>query len=282
MEMTELIYYTKFKEGAEKRKEFTAKLLEIHKNQIHGTVFIKPNMVSHEDYPTTTHPEILETVITWLHDQGHEIVCGDAQGVDVRTKNVQDTAIIRICREHGIEFLNLYEQPMKRLKSPRGFKLKMSAIPFEADSIISLPNLKTHPHWELRMTGALKMVVGYFSKGERIKMHMLILKSRWKCIAEANWFLMKQEGAPTHLTIMDAIQPLIYANELRHGGEPIFAGHMFASTSPSVLDLHGFDFLKQYEPRYADKTLNYVPYIQLAIEYGMGGPGYDLKEILLE
>ena len=117
-------------------------------------------MVSHEAYPTTTHPEILKTVITWLQDQGHEIICGDAQGVDVRTKNVQDTAIIRVCREQGIEFLNLYKQPMKRLKSPRGFRLKMSAVPFEADSIISLPNLKTHPHWELRMTGALKMVVG--------------------------------------------------------------------------------------------------------------------------
>ena len=132
------------------------------------------------------------------------------------------------------------------------------------------------------MTGALKMVVGYFGKSERIKMHLLILKNRWKCIAEANWFLLKQEGAPTHLTIMDAVQPLIHANELRHGGAPIYAGHMFASTSPSVLDLHGFSFLKQYEPCYANKTLNYVPYIQLAIDYGMGGPDYDLKEILLD
>jgi len=279
MEMVETIYFAKFEEGMEKREGFTRKILETFKDQIQGKVFIKPNMVSYEDYPTTTHPAILETVITWLQDHGHEIICGDAQGVDVQTKKVLDTTIIRICKKHGIDFLNLYQQPMKKFKSPRGFRLKMSAIPFEVDSIISLPNLKSHRHWELRMTGALKMVVGYFSKGERIKMHMIILKSRWKCIAEANWFLMKQEDSPTHLTIMDAIQPLIHANELRHGGKPIYAGYIFASSSPSVLDLHGFNLLKEYEPRYANKNINYVPYIQYAIDYGMGGPEYDLKEL---
>jgi len=277
--MPETIYYSKFEEGKEKRKEFTLKILELYKDQIKGKVFIKPNMVSYEDYPTTTHPETLETVITWLQDCGHEIIIGDGQGVDVSSKKVEETTITRLCQKHHLEFLNLYNQPMKKFKSPRGFRLKMSAIPFEAESIISLPNLKSHKHWELRMTGALKMVVGYFSKFERIKMHMIILKSRWKCVAEANWFLMKQEGAPSHLTIMDAIQPMIHANEARHGGEPVYAGHIFASDCPSVLDIHGFNYLKAYEPRYANKTLNYVPYIKYAVEYGLGGPEYELKEI---
>ncbi|MHA1428453.1 MAG: DUF362 domain-containing protein, partial [Candidatus Helarchaeota archaeon] len=77
--MVETIYFAKFEEGMEKREEFTRKILETFKDQIQGKVFIKPNMVSYEDYPTTTHPAILETVITWLQDHGHEIICGDAQ-----------------------------------------------------------------------------------------------------------------------------------------------------------------------------------------------------------
>ncbi|MHA1265330.1 MAG: DUF362 domain-containing protein [Candidatus Helarchaeota archaeon] len=279
--MPETIYFSQFDEGAEKRREFTLNILEQYQNQLKGKVFIKPNMVSYEDYPTTTHPEILETVITWLQDRGCEVSCGDGHAVDVKTKNVQNTAIIQVCKQHGIEFLNLYKAPMKTFKSPRGFKIKMSTVPFSADSVISLPNLKSHRHWELRMTGALKIVVGYFPKWERMKMHMIIIKNRWKMIAEANWFLMKTESAPSHLTIMDSIQPLIHANELRHGGEPTYVGYLFASTSPAVLDLHGFEVLKQVEPRYANKTVAYVPYIHYAIEYGLGGPEYELKEVII-
>ena len=276
--MTETIYFAK----SEKRREFAFKILELFQDQIKGKVFIKPNLVSYEEYPTTTHPETLETVIVWLQDHGHEVLCGDGHAVDVSADSVQNSTMRRICEKHGIEFLNLHKQPMKTFRSPRGFKIKMSAVPFQAESIISLPNLKSHRHMELRMTGALKMVVGYFTKFERIKMHMMIIKNRWKQIAEANWFLMKQEGAPSHLTIMDAVQPLITANELRHGGKPINAGFLFASNCPTVLDIHGFNFLKQYEPRYADKTLDYVPYIKYALEYELGGPEYELKEIKLD
>lgn len=272
--MTETIYFSK----SSKRKEFTRKILDIFQDQINGKVFIKPNHVSYEEYPTTTHPEILETVITWLQDRGHDITCGDGQGLDVSSKSVQDTTIQRICKAHGIKFLNLYKEPKKKFKSPRGFTIKMSVIPFQADSIISLPILKSHDR--IRMTGALKMVVGYFTSFERIKMHMLIVKNRHKMLAEANWFLIKMEGAPSRLTIMDAVQSMTYSNERRHGGKPFDLGYLFASNCPTVLDIHGFNVLKEYEPRYADKeVLDHIKYIKYAIEYGLGGPDYELKEI---
>lgn len=279
MAMPEMIYFAQFKKGTERRQEFTRKILETYQDRIKGEVFIKPNMVSYEEYPTTTHPEILETVIQWLQDRGHEISCGDGHGFDVRHSKVRVTTITRLCAQYGIEFLNLYKAPMKRFMTPRGFKIKMSAIPFQADSIISLPNLKSHPHRNLRMTGALKMVVGYFSSFERVIMHLNLIKNRWKMIAEANWLLMRQEGAPSHLTIMDAVRPLIHANEIRHGGSPVYGGSIFASDCPTVLDIHGFNYLKQFEPRYANKALDYLPYIEYAIDYGLGGPEYSLNEI---
>ncbi|MFX1449352.1 MAG: DUF362 domain-containing protein [Promethearchaeota archaeon] len=273
--MVDTIYFSK----SEQRKEFVYKILDIFKDKIKNRVFIKPNQVSYEEYPTTTNAEILDAVITYLLDKGHEITCGDGHAVDVKASKVKNMNIVKICEKHGIKFLNLYKEPMKKFKSPRGFKIKMSAVPFKYESIISLPNLKSHRHLELRMTGALKMVVGYFTKFERIKMHMMIIKNRWKMIAEANWFLMKQENSPTHLTIMDAIQPLIHANEIRHGGKPVHLGYLLASNSPTVLDIYGFTLLKELEPRYFDKDLDYIPYIKYAVEYDLGGPDYELKEI---
>jgi uncharacterized protein (DUF362 family) len=285
--MTTPIYYT----NKEKRIEFVGKVLEIYKDQIKGKVFIKPNLVSYEEYPTTTNLEILEAVITHLQDEGHEIICGDGQGVDVSGKKIEDHGIVKTCEKLGISFYNLYKEPMKIYRTPRGYKIKMSVMPFEADSIISLPNLKSHPNWELRMTGALKMVVGYFSTGTRIRMHMhrfpvvsIFGKNCWKMIAEANWLLMKQDSAPSHLTIMDAREPLIHANELRHGGEPVKLqpGYLLASNCPVVLDIFGFKLLKEVEPRYVDKDLDYLPYIKYAKEYDLCEDyDYELKEVLI-
>ena len=273
--MSEIIYFSK----SEKRKEFTLKILDLFKEKIKGTVFIKLNQVSFEDYPTTTHPDILETVITYLKDKGHKIICGDGQGIDVRSKKVENTTITLLCEKHGVRFKNLFKEPMKTFKSPRGFKVKMSTLPFEADSIISLPILKSHPHF--RMTGAIKMVVGYLSKFERIKMHMKIVKNPWKIMAEANWLLMNKYKMRSHLIIMDAVQTMIRANEFRHGGKAVDLGYLLASNSPSVLDIYGFHLLKDIEPKYKDKDISYLPYIKFATDYGLGGPEYELEEINL-
>ncbi|MBD3229937.1 MAG: DUF362 domain-containing protein [Candidatus Lokiarchaeota archaeon] len=274
--MTEKIYYTQ----NEKRREFTEKILSKYDEYIKQKVFIKPNQVSFEEYPTTTHPEILETVIQYLQDKGHEITCGDGQGIDVGSKKVKNTTIKKICEKYGIEFQNLYQEPMKKFKSPRGFTIKMSTVPFESDTIISLPILKRHDH--MRLTGALKMVVGYFSKWERIKLHMIIVKNRWKMIAEANWFLMKKENAPNHLTIMDAVETFINSNERRHGGEKKHLGYLMASKCPVVLDIWGFELMKKVEPRYENKDISLVPYIKWAKRYHLcDSTDYDLEEIEL-
>jgi len=272
----EIIYYTK----SDKRKEFTKKILEIYKDKIGKKVFIKPNHVSWEEYPATTHPDMLRTVITWLQNNGREITIGDGHGVDVKSKKVQDTTIRKICKEFGLEFLDLYKNPKKIYKTPRGRKVKLSKIPFESDSIISLPILKTHPHWHCHMTGALKMVVGYMGTWERMVLHMLVFKNRWKTIAEANWILMNEGKKRDIITIMDAFKTLIHANEFRHGGEEVELGYLLASNCPVVLDIHGFNLLKEVEPRYKDKDLDYVPYIKYAKEYGICDGEFELKEVL--
>ena len=100
-------------------------------------------------------------------------------------------------------------------------------------------------------------------------------------MAEANWLLMNKDKTRLHLIIMDAVQTMIDANEFRHGGKAVDLGYLFASKSPPVLDIYGFSLLKDIEPKYKDKDIKYLPYIKYAIEYGLGGPEYELKEIAI-
>jgi uncharacterized protein (DUF362 family) len=62
-----IIYVTKTND----QKEFVTKIVKIYKQQLDQahTIFIKPNIVSYEPYPTTTHPKTLDTLLTLLAEK---------------------------------------------------------------------------------------------------------------------------------------------------------------------------------------------------------------------
>jgi len=106
------------------RKDFVAKIAKIFKAQLDqaNSIFIKPNIVSSEPYPTTTHPEILDALLD--HLSGRKLVVGDGHAVDTGyTKNILGNSPLKeICSRHGVEFVNLYRKKMKKWTSPRGHK----------------------------------------------------------------------------------------------------------------------------------------------------------------
>ena len=57
------------------REHFVGQILEVFAAPLQKAekVFVKPNIVSYEPYPTTTHPEVLEVVLKRL---GGLRVCG--------------------------------------------------------------------------------------------------------------------------------------------------------------------------------------------------------------
>ncbi|HVP27362.1 MAG TPA: DUF362 domain-containing protein [Candidatus Bathyarchaeia archaeon] len=81
-------------------------------------VFVKPNIVSSEPYPATTHPEVLDALLGWLSNR--EIIVGDGPAVDAgRTDKVlQNTPLREICENHNVSLVNLYSDPMKRISVP--------------------------------------------------------------------------------------------------------------------------------------------------------------------
>jgi len=267
MRHVSLVYYSE----TSNRRDFVTKILNMFQAQLENAkrIFIKPNIVSSEPYPTTTHSETLDTLLSLLSN--HDVVVGDGPAVDAGRSNevLRNTPLRQVCEKHNINLTNLYSGPMKTVKSNRGYTVKVSAIPFSCDYVISLPVLKVHNTCGL--SGALKNQFGYLSKLDRILMHTK-LKNIQKGIAETN------TAVHTNLFIVDAVQTMTKAQECRHGGCPTQLGAMIAGTDPVSLDHFGLNLLQKIEPEIKEKKPN-MKYIDYATEYGVGNTDYEIHKI---
>ena len=94
------------------REDFVAKIMKIFKKQLDqaNSIFIKPNIVSSEPYPTTTHPETLNALLT--HISSREVIVGEGHAVDTGyTKNIlANSPLKEVCNNHGINLVNLYRK----------------------------------------------------------------------------------------------------------------------------------------------------------------------------
>lgn len=261
------IYFTKNPD----RKRFVASLISGFRNNIEGRVLIKVNLVSYNPYPTTTYPEMIEAVYEQIKSIASEIICGDGQSIDLPAKKIENHPIIEKCKELGISFVNFYDHSFKKVKTSRGFTLKVSEIPFQQDFIISLPILKDH--FTVKLTNALKDKFGYLAKTERLKMHTKI-KDINKGIAELNAIFK------SNLIICDALKVMVQAQEFRHGGKEKDLGYLFAGRYPIALDYYGYKLLKliSIKLKDIDNPLQ-IKYIKYALDYGIGSKDYQLEEI---
>jgi len=255
------------------RKEFVTQIMEVyHRSWQKATkVFVKPNVVSYELYPTTTHPEVLEAVLDRL--SGREIVVGDAPAIDAGRSGriLQKSPLKKICDAHGAQFVNLYSEKMKTMQSMRGYKVKVSAVPLTCDYVISLPVLKAHG--TVGLSSALKNQFGYLSKQDRLLMHCRI-KNINKGIVEAN------VAVPTDLFIVDAIEIMKGAQECRHGGCPAKLGTMLGGTDPVSLDMFGLQLLRKLEPSLVDEKNPAMRYVEYASSIGLGKKVFEAKSLL--
>ena len=255
------------------RKDFALKILNKYSNEFSTKhVFIKPNIVSYENYPTTTHPDLLKIVIEYLQKKNCTITVGDgpAPTSGRSDKILEKHLLTKVCSELGVELLSLHKQGFTKIKTDY-CSLKISSIYLQSEYVISLPVLKGHQWTDL--TGALKNQFGFFPNRERILLHSP-LKNLHQAIAAIN------KVKKPDLFIMDAIETYKNANEKRQGGIQTKLGYMLAGTDPVALDCLGLRLLQKVNSELQKKTPLDILHIRYADELGVGT--INFKEIELE
>jgi uncharacterized protein (DUF362 family) len=260
-----LIYLSKTRN----RKKFVFKVLKEIQEELKRAkkILLKPNIVSYESYPTTTHPEVLEACLEFLLALKKEVLVADGPAYDAGAsdKVIESHPLKGICDKFNIPLINLNAQKMRKVKT-QSFELELSEIPFEYDFLISLPVLKSHG--PCGITGALKNQYGFLSLRDKPRLHGMNIH---KAIAELNAVIKP------NFWIVDAVKTLIITNEIRHGGKVRDLGFMLAGKDPVSLDIEGFKLLQKVEPILRDKKPESILHLKYAIDFDIGEKEYDLQ-----
>ena len=252
----------------EHRREFVQELLirlgVAETVQKARRILVKPNIVSHELYPTTTHPDVLSACLEFLIQWHKELVVADGPAVDAGDSGaiLKQHPLKKVCDSFGIPLIDLVSEEMTTIVTESGMELELAKIVFDYDFIISLPVLKSHG--VCFFTGALKNQFGFFSLEERVRLHLG--KDIFRAIAEVNAVI--KPG----LFIVDAVETLIKSNERRHGGVPAKLGYMLGGTNPLSLDAFGLRLIGQLDPKLKGKNYQEIPYLAHAADLAIGDP----------
>ncbi len=257
-----------FLKETDDRAGFTRSVLMRRRSEWKGKkVFVKPNVVSFERYPTTTHSEILRQTLKTLIKGGCDVIVGDGPAPDAGdpARIIEHHSLQEVCGEFDVELCNLHEEPFRRVMTRTGYKLRVSEVPFSYEYLVSLPVLKSHS--AVRMTGALKNHFGFLHSRERAMMHAG-LKSIHRSIAELH------NVFKANLIIMDGCRTLRVAQELRHGGKVLKLGYMFGGEDPVALDTAGLALMRNIVPELEGVGAGDIRYIHEAERLGIGTTEY--------
>lgn len=225
-------------------------------------ILIKPNIVSYESYPTTTHPDVLSACLEFFLQWRKEVVVADGPAPDAgNSKDILNHHPLKeVCDSFSVPLIDLISEKMTTIVTNGGMELEVAKTIFDYDFIVSLPVLKSHSI--CFFTGALKNQFGLFSVKERIKLHFG--GDIFRAIAEINSVVKPS------LFIIDAVETLIKSNEVRHGGIPAKLGYMLGGTDPLNLDVIGLRLLSQIDPRLKGKHYQEIPYLDYAANLDLG------------
>ncbi|MDH4198057.1 MAG: DUF362 domain-containing protein [Candidatus Aminicenantes bacterium] len=239
-------------------------------------ILVKPSVTCLEDYPATTHPETLDTVLDFLVKLGKEVLVGDGPALsNLRPQRVIDKHPLRgVCRKHGLDLLNLNRRPRRHFsfleKKRTGFSL--SAVPFSCDYVISLAVLRVHKAADVGFAGALFSQLAYVSRAGRLAARFS-REIRDRTIALAN------VAAKPDLTILDAGEVLLGAHTFRAGGRKAKLGVLLAGRDPVACDCCALELLKGLrEPKLENKRPKDIGYLRAALELEVGTKDYTIEE----
>ncbi|MBI5453482.1 MAG: DUF362 domain-containing protein, partial [Deltaproteobacteria bacterium] len=107
-------------------------------------ILLKPNLLAGKPPETavTTHPEVVRAVIRLVKEAGGVPVAGDSPGLGTALKVADKCGVASVCREEGVELIDL--KTLVVAENPNGLTFKRLEVAKEAldcDGIINIPKL---------------------------------------------------------------------------------------------------------------------------------------------
>ena len=227
-------------------------------------VLLKPNFNSQDPYPGSTDLVFLRTVVELLLEAGAKVTIGECSGgIWKPTRKVfRKVGVFELVHDLGVELIAFDDKPddWVRVKF-NGDYLSSVSVPrsaYEADKIVYLPLMKTHSRG--RLSGALKLAVGFMHPGELRALHARHLEQK---IAEISlcW--------QPNLIIMDGRKAFVSGGPDR--GRLEKPGVVFASGDLVAIDVEAIKVLLAYK---ANNKLTadpwQLPQIMAALRHGLG------------
>ncbi|HHU51390.1 MAG TPA: DUF362 domain-containing protein [Firmicutes bacterium] len=216
-----------------------------------GSIGLKPNLVVGKpaDSGATTHPEIVEGIITYLLAKGFKkIVIMEGSWIGDDTKRAfAICGYQRLAEKYNVELIDLKGDQTIKVESG-GLSLEICSQVKKVDFLINLPVLKAHCQTEL--TCALKNLKGCIPDREKRRFHSMGLHKPIAALSAA---------ITPHLTIVDALCGDLTFEE---GGNPVPMGRLIAGSDPVLLDAYAADLI--------GLKATDIPYISIAHHLGVG------------
>ncbi len=214
-------------------------------------IALKPNLVGPipAEEGATTHPEIVEGVVSYLKDSGFSnlSVMESSWVGDKTTDALLVTGFGDLCKRLGVPFYDLQSDKGIPVDCA-GMRIHICAKVLKVDYLINLPVMKGH--CQTRMTCALKNLKGCIPASEKRRFHRMGLHEPIGHLGAG----LKQD-----FILADAICPDLTFED---GGNPVPMDRMLCAVDPVLLDAYACSLMGLEEES--------VPYIRIAQECGAG------------
>lgn len=224
-------------------------------------VGIKPNLVVSRpaDEGATTHPEIVEGIIQYLHDvKVYDISILEGSWIGDSTQHAfRNCGFTNLAQKYNVKLIDT-KRDKAITKESKGLSLSVCESALSVDYLINVPVLKGH--CQTGLTCCLKNLKGCIPDSEKRRFHTIGLH---KPIAALNAILRPS------LHIIDSVCGDLSFEE---GGNPVTANRIMLGFDPVLLDSFGAQLIG-YKP-------DDIAYLRIARDYGIGKYVSDDTEII--
>ena len=251
-------------------------------------VAVKANFNSDDPFPATTHPDMLEAILSQVRDAGaRSIVLGERSGMGETARVLKNRGAAAVAARVGAEAVVLDLLPSEGWEAippdglhwERGFLV--ARLFREADAVVQTCCLKTH-RFGGHVSLSLKNMVGAVAEkdpgdGYNYMAELHASPHQRRMVAEINGFL------PCGVAIMDATEGFSTGGPER--GNRIAPNVILASTDRVALDAAGIALLRHYgsTPEVMQGRIFAMDTIARAAELGIGvTSAQDLRLVALD